>query len=97
MKNGIKTLATWLILAIVFFALISALFNNTDKKMNYSELMAKINNGEVSKIEISSDKTKAYVTLKEDATAKTTNSVKDGRAGAEGGRPEQRRGGKAGI
>ena len=76
MKNGIKTLATWLILAIVFFALISALFNNTDKKMNYSELMAKINNGEVSKIEISSDKTKAYVTLKEDATAKTTNSVK---------------------
>ncbi len=77
MKNGIKTLATWLILAIVFFALISALFNNTDKKMNYSELMAKINNGEVSKIEISSDKTKAYVTLKEDATAKTTNSVKE--------------------
>ena len=45
--------------------------------MNYSELMAKINNGEVSKIEISSDKTKAYVTLKEDATAKTTNSVKE--------------------
>ena len=77
MKNGIKTLATWLILAIVFFALISALFNNTDKKMNYSELMAKINNGEVSKIEISSDKTKAYVTLKEDATTKTTNSVKE--------------------
>ena len=77
MKNGIKTLATWLILAIVFFALISALFNNTDKKMNYSELMAKINSGEVSKIEISSDKTKAYVTLKEDATAKTTNSVKE--------------------
>jgi cell division protease FtsH len=77
LKNGIKTLATWLILAIVFFALISALFNNTDKKMNYSELMAKINNGEVSKIEISSDKTKAYVTLKEDATAKTTNSVKE--------------------
>ncbi len=77
MKNGIKTLATWLILAIVFFALISALFNNTYKKMNYSELMAKINSGEVSKIEISSDKTKAYVTLKEDATAKTTNSVKE--------------------
>ncbi len=77
MKNGIKTLATWLILAIVFFALISAVFNNTDKKMNYSDLMAKINSGEVSEIEISSDKTKAYVTLKQDTSAKTINSVKE--------------------
>ena len=77
MKNGIKTLATWLILAIVFFALVSAVFNNTDKKMNYSDLMAKINSGEVSEIEISSDKTKAYVTLKQDTSAKTTNSVKE--------------------
>ncbi len=77
MKNGIKTLATWLILAIVFFVLISAVFNNTDKKMDYSELMTKINNGEVSEIEISSDKTKAYVTLKEDGTAKTTSSLKE--------------------
>ena len=77
MKNGIKTLATWLILAIVFFALISAVFNNTDKKMNYSDLIAKINSGEVSEIEISSDKTKAYVTLKQDTSAKTINSVKE--------------------
>ena len=77
MKNGIKTLATWLILAIVFFVLISAVFNNTDKKMNYSELITKINNGEVSEIEISSDKTKAYVTLKEDGTASTINTVKE--------------------
>ena len=77
MKNGIKTLATWLILAIVFFVLISAVFNNTDKKMNYSELITKINNGEVSEIEISSDKTKAYVTLKEDGTASTVNTIKE--------------------
>ena len=77
LKNGIKTLATWLILAIVFFVLISAVFNNTDKKMNYSELITKINNGEVSEIEISSDKTKAYVTLKEDGTASTINTVKE--------------------
>ena len=45
--------------------------------MNYSELITKINNGEVSEIEISSDKTKAYVTLKEDGTASTVNTIKE--------------------
>jgi cell division protease FtsH len=75
LKKGIKQLTTWLILAIVLLFLIVAILNNSDSKMNYSELMTKINNGEVSKIEISSDKTKAYVTLKSDGTEKTTTAI----------------------
>ena len=64
MKNGIKTLATWLILGIIFFVLISAAFNNPDTKMNYSELISSVKAGEVSAITISADKTMAEVTLK---------------------------------
>jgi cell division protease FtsH len=75
LKKGIKQLTTWLILAIVLLFLIVAILNNTDSKMNYSELITKINNGEVSKIEISSDKTKAYVTLKTDGTEKSTTTM----------------------
>ena len=65
MKNGIKTLATWLVLGIIFVVLLNAAFNNPETKMNYTELINKIETGEVSEVEISSDKTVAYVTLKE--------------------------------
>ena len=70
MKNGIKTFATWLILGIIFFVLISAAFNNPDTKMNYSELISRIKAGEVSTITISADKTMAEVTLKSNADTK---------------------------
>ena len=73
MKNGIKTLATWLILAIIFFVLISAAFNNPDTKMNYSELISKVKAGEVTEILISADKQIAEVTLKSSADTKTSN------------------------
>ncbi len=60
MKSGIKTLATWLILGIIFIVLLNAAFNNPDTKMNYSELINKIETGEISEVKISSDRTTAY-------------------------------------
>ena len=71
MKNGIKTLAIWIILIIICVGLLSGLLNDSDKKMNYSELIQEINQGEVSEIEISSDKETVYVTEKNsDVTSK---------------------------
>ncbi len=64
MKNGIKTLAIWLVLGIIFIGLLNAIFNNPETKMSYSELISKISSGEVTEIEISSDKQMAYATLK---------------------------------
>ena len=64
MKSRIKTLTVWLILALLFIVVLNAVFNNSDVKMSYSELMAKIASGEVTEVEISSDKVTAYVTLK---------------------------------
>ncbi len=71
MKSRIKTLTVWLILALLFIVVLNAVFNNSDVKMSYSELMAKIASGEVTEVEISSDKVTAYVTLKgTDSTTK---------------------------
>ena len=64
MKNGIKTLAVWLILGIIFVGLLNAAFNDPETKMSYSELISKISAGEVTEIEITSDKSTAYITLK---------------------------------
>ena len=64
MKNGIKTLAIWLIIIIASVGILSGLLNNSDRTMNYSELIQKINQGEISEIEISSDKETVYATEK---------------------------------
>jgi cell division protease FtsH len=73
LKNGIKTLALWLVLGIIFIFLLNTVINNPNTKMSYSELISKIASGEVTEIEISSDKTTAYVTLKNaDTTSKNT-------------------------
>ena len=77
MKNGIKTLAMWLIIGIIFVVLLTSILDNSNNKLAYSELVEKIETGDVSEIEISSDKTKAYVTLKEDGTASTVNTIKE--------------------
>ncbi len=69
MKNGIKTLAIWLVLGIIFIGLLNAIFNNPETKMSYSDLISKISAGEVTEIEISSDKQMAYVTLKGSETS----------------------------
>ena len=74
MKNGIKTLAIWLIIIIASVGILSGLLNSSDRKMNYSELIQEINAGEISEIEISSDKETVYVTEKGSDSA---NKVKE--------------------
>ena len=74
LKNGIKTLAIWLIIIIASVGILSGLLNSSDRKMNYSELIQEINQGEISEIEISSDKQTVYATLK---NADTANKVKE--------------------
>ena len=64
MKNGLKTLAMWLILGIIFIVGVSAIMENSETKMNYSELLVAVGNGTVEEIELSSSGEKAYVTLK---------------------------------
>lgn len=73
MKNSIKTLATWLIIGVIFVILISSLFDSSNNKLAYSDLVAKIDAGEVKEIEISSDGTKAEVKLKNENLVKQVN------------------------
>lgn len=70
MKSSLKTLAMWLIIGIIFIVLITSILDNADTKMTYSELMTKIENAEVKNVELTSDGTKAYVTLKGSTTEK---------------------------
>ena len=45
MKNGIKTLAMWLIIGVIVIGVLSSIMTNTNTKLKYSELIAKINEG----------------------------------------------------
>ena len=67
MKKGIKTIAMWLVTVVIVIFLVQAALNNPETKMKYSELLAKIEGGEISSVEISADQTLAYVTLKTDS------------------------------
>ena len=73
MKNGLKTLAMWLIIGIIFMVLIVSIIDNGDTKMSYSDLLMKIESGEVSGIEVAADGKKALVTLKGVNTPKEVN------------------------
>lgn len=73
MKNGIKTLAMWLIIGIILIVLISSILNNTNNKLAYSELINKIEAGEVKEIELSYDGTTAMVALTNDNIPKEVN------------------------
>lgn len=73
MKNSIKTLATWLIIGVIFVILITSIFDSSNNKLAYSDLVAKIDAGEVKEIEISSDGTKAEVKLKNENLVKQVN------------------------
>ena len=64
MKNSLKTLAMWLILTIIFIVILTSILDNSESKLAYSELVSKIETGEVKEIEIQADGQKAYVTLK---------------------------------
>ncbi len=73
MKNGIKTLAMWLIVGIIFIVLLTSILDNADTKMTYAELINKIEASEVTEIEMSYDGKSANVTLKNDSVKKEVN------------------------
>ncbi len=73
MKNGIKTLAMWLIIGIIFVVLLTSILDNSNNKLAYSELIEKIEEGSVSEIEISADGTTAEVKLKDENFIKQVN------------------------
>ena len=73
LKNSIKTVAMWLILGIIFFILISSILDNSSTRLAYSELITKIEAGDVKEIEVASDGKKAQVTLKSGDLKKEVN------------------------
>ena len=73
MKNGLKTLAMWLIIGVIFTVLLVSILDNKDTKMTYSELIAKMETAEVTEVELSADTKKAYVTIKGDNNKKEVN------------------------
>ena len=64
MKNGIKTLAMWLIIGVITIVLLSSIMENSSSKMTYSELITSIENSDVESVKISSGGTTASVKLK---------------------------------
>jgi len=73
LKNSIKTLATWLIIGVICVILISSILDSSNNKLAYSELVAKIESGDVKEIEIASDGSKADVKLKDENLIKQVN------------------------
>lgn len=73
MKNKLKTLAIWLILAIIFVVLLTSIIDNANTKMTYSELITKMELGEVKEIEINSNGKEAYVKLEGNSIPKEVN------------------------
>ena len=73
MKSKLKTFAVWLILGIIFVVLLSSILDNTNTKMTYSELISKMEAGEVKEIELDSDGLSAYVEIKGDNIPKEVN------------------------
>ena len=73
MKSGIKTLAMWLIIGIIFVVLLTSIVDSDNNKLAYSELVESIEAGEVSEIDISADVTTAEVKLKNENFVKQVN------------------------
>ena len=73
MKNGIKTLAMWLIIGVIVVVVVSSFSENSDSKLKYSELISRINEEKVENIAINADGTKAKVKLKEERLPKEVN------------------------
>lgn len=73
LKNGIKTLAMWLILGIIFIVVITAILDNSNSKLAYSDLIARVEAQEVEEIKLSSDGTSAQVKLKNEHATKEVN------------------------
>ena len=73
MKNGIKSLAVWLIFLIIFIVLISSIMDNSSNKLAYSELLSDMEKGTVKSIEIQSGGEKALVEVEGESLPKEVN------------------------
>ena len=71
MKSGIKKIAMWLILLCIFLMIISAISSSVNKKMEYSELLKKVENNEVETITINEDNKTAKVKVDGEDVEKT--------------------------
>ena len=75
-NNGFKTLVVWLIIGIIIIFVVPSIINSTNNTLTYSELIDKIENGEVSDVEISYDGLTAKVKLKNDNSVKKCKYTK---------------------
>ena len=73
MKNGIKTLAIWLVIGIIIIFVLPAILNSANNTLTYSELLSKIEAGEVTDVEINYEGKEAKVKLKDDSNIKNVN------------------------
>ena len=73
MKNSIKTLAMWLVIGVILIVLISAILEKTDSKLAYSDLIAKVESGDVKEITLEANGKKAEVKLKSENFTKEVN------------------------
>ena len=74
MKNGIKSLAIWLIIGVILIVVISSIMENSNNKMTYSELIENIEEGNVSSVKLAAGGESAKVTLNDNnKTVKQVN------------------------
>ena len=73
LKKGIKTLAVWLIIGVILIVGVTAIYDNSDRKFTYSELVSKINAGQVSTIDINADGYSAMVEFNDGTSQKKVN------------------------
>ena len=73
MKNSLKTLAVCLIIGVILVVAISTILENSNTKLSYSDLIAKIDAGQVEKIELDAGGASATVKLKNDNIEKKVN------------------------
>ena len=73
MKNGIKTLAMWLIIGVIFITILSSILTNSNTKLKYSDLITKINEGKVESIVIDAEGSSATVGLTDEKVKKQVN------------------------
>ena len=73
MKSSLKTLAMWLIIGIIFIVVVTSIIDSSNNDMSYSELITKIENGEIKEIEIQANGKEAYVTTKANSAQKKVN------------------------
>ncbi|MBP3708223.1 MAG: ATP-dependent zinc metalloprotease FtsH [Clostridia bacterium] len=73
MKNGIKTLAIWLIIGVIAIVGMSAIYDNADRKFTYTEFINKVQAGQVATIELDSGGESAVITFNDGTTEKKVN------------------------